>query len=70
MGQQADALAQPLDILVGTPQKLAQHAEKVRRSKLRVFRTCCDASAFLDPQIWCFSPRASAGQGKGHVVCC
>ena len=29
-GQQAEALAQPLDILVGTPQKVVQHAEKVR----------------------------------------
>lgn len=28
MGQQREALAQPLDILVGTPQKLVQHAEK------------------------------------------
>lgn len=28
MGQQKDSLAQPLDILVGTPQKLVQHAEK------------------------------------------
>jgi hypothetical protein len=28
-GQQAEALAQPLDILVGTPQKLTQHAAKV-----------------------------------------
>jgi len=28
MGQQKEALAQPLDILVGTPQKLVQHAEK------------------------------------------
>ena len=34
MGQQAEALAQPLDILVGTPQKLAQHAEKVRHTFL------------------------------------
>ncbi|KAK9915806.1 hypothetical protein WJX75_004286 [Coccomyxa subellipsoidea] len=28
MGQQKESLAQPLDILVGTPQKLVQHAEK------------------------------------------
>ncbi len=28
MGQQKEALTQPLDILVGTPQKLVQHAEK------------------------------------------
>ena len=28
MGQQREALLQPLDILVGTPQKLVQHAEK------------------------------------------
>jgi superfamily II DNA/RNA helicase len=28
MGQQRELLAQPLDLLVGTPQKLAQHAEK------------------------------------------
>ena len=27
-GQQAQTLAQPLDILIGTPQKLMQHAEK------------------------------------------
>ena len=27
-GQQAHTLAQPLDILIGTPQKLMQHAEK------------------------------------------
>ncbi|KAK9809038.1 hypothetical protein WJX72_008266 [[Myrmecia] bisecta] len=28
MGQQTDALANPLDIVIGTPQKVAQHAEK------------------------------------------
>ncbi len=28
MGQQKEALERPLDILVGTPQKLVQHAEK------------------------------------------
>ena len=41
-GQQAEALAQPLDILVGTPQKVVQHAEKARpRPTSSLYGTTC-----------------------------